>query len=228
VFPTLLLATWALSGVGLGVDVDVAGAGADVRLPSLEAAVLAEINTLRGHPHAYADHVRRLVDAFDDRGRLCVPGARPIPTVEGRDAVVEAARALAGIAAPAPPLSPSSSLAAAAAEHVRDQGATGDVGHRGSDGSNSRARITRHGTCDGVAGEVIDYGWRDARALVVDLVVDDGVKDRGHRVNLLDPVYRTAGVACGPHRVYGVMCVVELAERWEPRVGAPSTSLASP
>jgi uncharacterized protein YkwD len=41
--------------------------------------------------------------------------------------------------------------------------------------------------------------------------VDDGVKDRGHRKSLLDPRFDEIGVSCGNHRVYGIMCVIDLA-----------------
>jgi uncharacterized protein YkwD len=50
-------------------------------------------------------------------------------------------------------------------------------------------------------------------------VVDDGVKDRAHRKILLDPAFRYAGAACGPHRTFGTMCVIDLAgpKQAEPR-----------
>jgi uncharacterized protein YkwD len=43
------------------------------------------------------------------------------------------------------------------------------------------------------------------------LLIDDGVADRGHRRNLLDPAVRVAGIACGRHAAYGTMCVIDLA-----------------
>ena len=42
-------------------------------------------------------------------------------------------------------------------------------------------------------------------------LVDYGVEDRGHRQNLLNPAWRYVGIACGPHTVYGTMCVMDFA-----------------
>jgi len=59
--------------------------------------------------------------------------------------------------------------------------------------------------------EDISYGYASPREVVLQLIVDSGVPGRGHRNNIFNPVFRQAGVACGPHRVYGAMCVVDFA-----------------
>jgi hypothetical protein len=43
---------------------------------------------------------------------------------------------------------------------------------------------------------------------VQDLLIDDGVPDRGHRRNIYEPSARFVGVACGLHPRYGGMCVI--------------------
>jgi uncharacterized protein YkwD len=53
---------------------------------------------------------------------------------------------------------------------------------------------------------------------VIMLVIDDGVPDRGHRRNLFNDQFQVAGAAIGPHRAYGEMTVVDLADTFkEPR-----------
>ena len=47
------------------------------------------------------------------------------------------------------------------------------------------------------------------------LLVDDGVADRGHRQSLLNPAWRFVGIACGGHSVYGGMCVLDFAVGFE-------------
>ncbi|MDP2342008.1 MAG: CAP domain-containing protein [Deltaproteobacteria bacterium] len=189
---------------------------------ALERSVLAEVNRMRRDPAAYADVLRLWQGQY--RGELLlVPGQnKAIRTVEGEPALTEAIAVLEHTRA-LPRLTAVEALARAAGDHVNTQGATRTIGHRGHDGSNSLQRISRHGRSRGRSAEVIDYGWDRAQDIVVDLLVDDGIKDRGHRRALLDPVYVVAGVACGPHQRYGIMCVVEMAERFE----IPPVTIAS-
>jgi len=72
-------------------------------------------------------------------------------------------------------------------------------------------RVNRRGRWKGRVGENISYGHRDARAIVTQLIIDDGVKDRGHRKNIFDSAYRVVGIATGRHTKYGAMCVMDFA-----------------
>ena len=112
---------------------------------------------------------------------------------------------------PLPTLAWSTGLARAAEELVRDQGESGDTGHQGKVSGLPRERVERHGKWQGQIGEIIGYGPDKARAMVIQLIVDDGVPDRGHRKSIFNGNFRTAGVACGPHPQYGNICVSELA-----------------
>jgi uncharacterized protein YkwD len=179
---------------------------------ALARDVLTELNLLRDDPAAYAVYLEEMRGKY--QGTLLTRGTlAPIQTVEGEAALIEAIDELKG-ARRARAMRLSDGLTRAASDHVRDQGPTGGVGHRGSDGSNSLIRISRHGRSSGRSGEVIDYGWTNARDVVVDLLIDDGIADRGHRRSILDPRYSLAGVSCGGHSRYRIMCVVEMAERF--------------
>lgn len=185
----------------------------------LEREILDELNLLRTDPQAYTKHMEKMLGWYDGKLMRRPGGLPPIKTIEGEPALreaIDAVKATKGMGG----LRPSKSLSLAAEDHVRDQGPTGQIGHRGTDGSNSYRRMTRYGTSHGLSGEVIGYGWTDARDIVIDLLIDDGIADRGHRINILDPTYRLAGVACGPHRVYGIMCVVDMAESYTEKSGA--------
>jgi uncharacterized protein YkwD len=61
-------------------------------------------------------------------------------------------------------------------------------------------------------GEVINYGREKPRWVVMQLLIDDGVPDRGHRKAIFNPAFHTAGAATGPHAAYGEMTVVDLAD----------------
>ena len=69
-------------------------------------------------------------------------------------------------------------------------------------------RVARRGG-DPYGGENISYGYDTAREVIIQLLVDDNIADRGHRVNLFRDGYVRAGVSCGPHAVFNHMCVID-------------------
>lgn len=175
-----------------------------------ETGVFNAVNQLRASPADFA----RTLESFRSfyQGDLFVqPGHIPIRTHEGVRAVDEAIVALRRLSSSLRTLTLSRGLSDAAALHVRDTGAKGLVGHAGSDGENLSERIVRFGNWSGSIGECISYGDADPTGVVAELLVDDGVRDRGHRVALLNPEWRYVGVSCGAHAVYGGMCVLDFA-----------------
>jgi uncharacterized protein YkwD len=74
--------------------------------------------------------------------------------------------------------------------------------------------MNRYGRWDRAAGESIALGTNSARDVVLQLLIDDGVQNRGHRKTLLDGGYVVAGVACGPHTNYEQICVIDFAARY--------------
>jgi uncharacterized protein YkwD len=187
--------------------------------PNLGKQVLAEINLARTEPRTYADFFRVFRSQF--RGKFYVlPGsATRIQTSEGVAAVDEAIKFLSRLK-PQPPLTWSDGLAAAAAELAEEQGRSGATGHTGRQRHGMRERIERHGKWKGQIGENIGYGPKGARNLVMQLIIDDGVPDRGHRINTFSTAFNTAGVACGTHPRFGSMCVVDFAGGFRAAAGS--------
>ncbi|MDD2540618.1 MAG: CAP domain-containing protein [Desulfuromonadaceae bacterium] len=177
---------------------------------SLGKQVLAEINLARTDPHAYAGFIRNFRSQFRGTYYLQPGSTTRVQTTEGVAAVDEAIKYLSRLK-PLPPLVWSDGLAAAAAELADEQERSGATGHNGRKSHGMRERIERHGEWAGVIGENIGYGPEGARNMVIQLIVDDGVPGRGHRVNTFSPSYKTAGAACGPHPRFGNMCVIDFA-----------------
>jgi len=177
----------------------------------IEPAVLAEINFARTRPRAYAEQLRAYRKFF--RGKIVWYPGNPdgLRTEEGVRAVDEAIRFL-DRQAPLEPIEPATLLARAARDHVREQGPRGGTGHYSADGANPRDRVQRRGGGSYVA-EVITYGPPSAVEVVRQLIVDDAVPGRGHRKTLFAAEMRYAGVACGPHQGYRVMCVADLGRK---------------
>jgi hypothetical protein len=174
---------------------------------ALEEGIVKELNALRRNPPEYAAHIEERLRFY--RGRvLALPGKTTLKTKEGAAAAREAIAVLRDTR-PMQPLTYSEPLAQAARDHVRDIGPKGLVSHEGSGGGMSD-RLRKRGAQYGYTAEAISFGPDDARSVVIDLIVDDGVKDRGHRKLLLESRFGFAGVGCGPHKVYGTMCVIDL------------------
>jgi len=187
--------------------------GAVSYLSTLEAGVLQEMNLARTQPATYAEFLEERRQYYRGR-RFERPGEVPIVTNEGVGAVDEAIRFLRRVK-PVGALSPSQGMSRAAQDHVRDQGPSGSTGHRGNDGSRMSERVNRYGRWSGKIGENISYGRSDARDVVIQLIVDDGIRSRGHRKNMFDPEFRLVGLACGDHAGYGVMCVTTFASAYD-------------
>lgn len=181
----------------------------------VEADILEEVNFLRSNPGAFARELDDLRDRFDGDILMGEGDGPDFTTHEGPRAVSEAARELRRRRA-VNTLMPSDLLARAAADHVRAQGASGQTGHY-SNGKGPGQRVKARGG-NVYVGEVIVYNYTSAQNAVQQLVVDDGVPDRGHRKLLFLPQYRYAGVACGSHRQWRNMCVIVLAQT---RDGSP-------
>jgi uncharacterized protein YkwD len=171
--------------------------------------VAEETNLLRRDPQSYVGNLEALLPRFD--GKLLERPGRPfLRTEEGAPAVQEAIAALRA-ARPVEELQWSPGLTRAAGDHVRDQGPVGGTEHQGTDGSDPARRVERYGQWSGAVAENIAFGENPARDVVLQLLIDDGVPNRGHRDALLDPSWAVTGVACGRHRDYGQICVMDYA-----------------
>lgn len=200
------LSRWIAAALVLGL-----GAVAASAAPSrFEAGVLAELNRFRSDPAAYTDVLRSYRPRFEGKLLIAEDDSEiHIMTNEGVAAVDEAIRDLR-YERPLPRLQQSDMLARAAADHVAVQSRTGAVGHytRGN-GPGERMKARGGGP---YVNEVITYGHHSPAGVVHQLLIDDGVPDRGHRHSLLRPTHRYAGVACGTHRVHRTMCVMLMSQ----------------
>lgn len=176
---------------------------------ALERGVAREIDLLRADPPAYAQHLRALRARYDGK-LLRLPGRDPIRTKEGVTPLDEAIRLLERTK-PLGRLRWEPGLARAAEDHAADIGGRGVLDHFGAGGESPLDRITRYGILQGPGGENIAVAFSDPRLVVVYLLIDDGVPDRGHRKAFVDRRYEQVGVGCGPHARFRTVCVIDFA-----------------
>ena len=157
-------------------------------------AVIRELNLARENPKLYATFAAE---------------SRPFHMIEHGRAVDEAVRFLNN-ARSLPPLTLSPGMCRAAADHCVEQVA-GQLGHDGNDHSSPGQRISRYGSWSSSWGENISYSQKTARGVVLALIIDDGVRSRGHRKNIFSPKFNYAGAASGPHARYRTVCTIDFA-----------------
>ena len=107
------------------------------------------------------------------------------------------------------PLVPERDLTAVAQAHALKSGQKGRVGHQDF---NKRFEPLL-GNPYMQVGENCSYGFETAIDIVLSLLIDEGVKNKGHRQNILSEDYNSIGVAIRPHKTYRVNCVMDFGRR---------------
>lgn len=198
-----------------GLQIILAGAAsayltASAPQPSLEVQILDQMNGVRSDPRSFDRTLKDYRNHF--QGKVAyAPGEEGGELTQEGPAAVDEARRFLTMAASAQPLRWDDALARMAAEHAADQSVTGGVGHDASDGADFSERVERHVRGRSVVSEIISYGEANHVDVVRQFIVDDGEPRRAHRTDLFESDIRRAGVACRPHPVYTVSCVVELS-----------------
>lgn len=167
--------------------------------------VLEEINLARAEPQLYADYIREWRKHFKGKFYQFTGSNIRRQTREGIPALNEAIDFLDRQKS-LPPLEWSPVLFASAAEMVREQEKT-----RANEYGGKGRHAGRQGSGQGNKGKKIGYSPNESRLLVMQLIVDDGIPDRGHRQNLFSSHFKQAGVACGPHQLFGTICVADFS-----------------
>jgi hypothetical protein len=106
-----------------------------------------------------------------------------------------------------PVLVPEKDLYKAAREHATWSGKKGYQGHKGF-----KQRFSPLMSKYSEVGENIYYGPYTPLEIVVQLLIDEGVADLGHRKNLLNPKFNSIGVAIKPHKTFDYNCVMGLGQ----------------
>jgi hypothetical protein len=208
-FILLIFNTIAISGYSFESSRIPIGDDRSAYLSDLERDVVEELNLARMHPVIYADYLIAYSKLFVGR-ELREQGETTVMTNEGRSAVNEAINFLKNQKS-LTLLTASPGMSKGAGDMVRMQETTSQIGHVGRDGSKFSDRISRYGTWEGSCSENIDYGNNTARKIVMALIIDDGVSNRGHRKSIFTPGFSRVGVACGVHQAFRYMCVIEYA-----------------
>jgi uncharacterized protein YkwD len=203
-------AGWDLEGIDAARNASYLG--------DVEKDVILEINKVRANPQQYArEVVQPILDSF-----IANPWNNPLirrkgdtwlTTKEGQSVIKELIAEL-NKTKPMKILTPSTGMSKAAKEHTKDCSSHNRFDHTGSDGSQFWDRVDRYGKLNlyqSGGGECLSSGSNSGEDIVLQLLIDDGVKNRGHRKILLDSNASKIGVGFGEHPRFNYMCTLDFA-----------------
>lgn len=107
-----------------------------------------------------------------------------------------------------PMLFPEKDLYEIALGHAEISGKRGTAGHQQFD---KRFKPVM-GKYNAVA-ENCAYGFDLAIDIVLQLLIDEGISDLGHRKNMLNPEYNSIGIAIKTHKTYRFNCVMDFGRQ---------------
>ena len=176
----------------------------------IEEDIFNAHNEFRNNPFNYIIKLKEITNYFNDK-IYHHPNEDPITTYEGTEAIDEAIQFLKSLK-PLPPLKYSEEISKACRDHIDDIGPKGLTTHEGSDGSNITDRIEKYCEWDGMVAENLDFGFRIGENVVMNMIIDDGVKERIQRKNIFNKEFKYIGIGVGPHKIYGICVVVGYAK----------------
>jgi hypothetical protein len=98
-------------------------------------------------------------------------------------------------------LAPHKTLFDAAKKHAVASGKAGDLGHDSTAGT-FEERLTPLRSEFNYLLENCDYGSSKAMDILMNLMIDEGIPDVGHRKNILSDKVDAVGVSIAPHKTY--------------------------
>ena len=103
-------------------------------------------------------------------------------------------------------------------DHVQDIGPKGITGYQGSDGSNLIDRLRRYGGAVYPWMELICLGQDTGREVVLNLLIDDGLKDRYRRKSIFNPAHKLMGCYSGAHIDHKTMTSISYTRGWSKKL----------
>lgn len=176
-----------------------------------------EHNKLRQSPKSFIPALQDRISRLDKQGRIVVGPGIKVKTEEGEKAILEAIEFLEEIVPIENCMLVSKALWEVAQLHADDMGNSGLIGHSGSAGDGVTERFEefiKNSKCKGE--NIIFTKEKSARDYLIDLLIDDGVKDRSHRMVLFCAYFDSFGVGMADHDLYGKWIVINYGQEIVP------------
>ncbi|MGY6562728.1 MAG: CAP domain-containing protein [Luteibaculaceae bacterium] len=178
----------------------------------LNKAFIEAINFCRVNPIKFADSLLiPMLNYFDGTIYQSPSDEYPIQTKEGIKPLLELIEELKKMT-PVGEFTYSKNLSKAALALALYQEKTGALGHSKVDGLSTHKRVLKYESKTKSSAECVAYGFEDPLKSLIDLLIDDGVYNRGHRIILLSPNFNAIGIARKKHRKYNWVTVANFGK----------------
>ena len=175
-------------------------------LEQIKKEVIIETNRIRTNPKAYIPILERYLENFDDNILTRPDKNECIETQEGPKAYKEAIEFLKN-QKPINEIEFDEQASKVAEEYAKIL-SSGEE-EKMDDETNIEERVEKYLDYDFAISECIDFGGSTGKEVIVNLLVDDGVKLRTHRENLFSNKFQYYGVAVATHPEYDFCTVID-------------------
>ncbi len=186
----------------------------EIDYESLSQEIFTEQNRVRTDPSSYIEKLERAKNFFREK-IFRHPAEIPIETYEGVDGITNAIEFLK-TQEPLSELKYSEELSNAAKDHAIDIGSKGLSSHEGSDGNGICERVEKYIEWDGAIAENLDFCYKYAENIVMNLIIDDGSKEKHQRSHLFNKDFQFCGVGCDKHKSFKICSVIIYAKGLHP------------
>ena len=173
----------------------------------IKKEVIVEINKIRRNPKSYIPILEIYLDNFEGNVLKRPDKNEYIETQEGPSAYKEAIEFLKN-QKPIKELIFDEEASKVASTYAKILSQIGEL-DRNEDEIKIEERVLKYIDYDFALSECIDYGGSTGEEVIVNLLVDDGVKFRTHRENLFSNKFQYFGIAVGPHPEYEICTVID-------------------
>ena len=180
------------------------------KISDMDREIFELHNELRKDPKVLIPDLEEMKTKFDGM-LLKRPGKVTLRTKEGVEAVNEAIKFLEN-QTQIQPLRWCDEIASASKDHATDIGPKGLIQHDSSDGkSGVKERLRKYGNVVSCYGENLSFHCEEAREVMIQLIVDDGVQNRGHRENIFNTEFNVMGCFTNLHKDFNQMTCIDYA-----------------
>ena len=173
----------------------------------LETDIFNLLNQVRQNPQGFIPKLEEMKKLYDGKYFINADLKAKMATHEGVIAVDEAIESMKKMPK-LPPVKRNRALDLASRQLQGHLETTGKVSAQ-NESMKMAERVKTYIKEGGIYAENVSFGAINPANVINQFLISDGIKQRIHRINLMNPRFTHIGVSLGPHSTYGYVCVIQ-------------------